>query len=542
MKNNIYLFIWLLFPTAFFAQQKQLVTRIDKTKNSIGAEFKITLSTSVDTLSKVVFPNVKNMGLLEVIQSYPIDTIKKNDRYELVKKYGLTQFDSGKFTIPAVKVLINNKVFFSDSLRVEVTSVAVDTLKQKMYDIKPIAQATSSHSWIWKLVLVLLLIMAVGAFIYWWMKKRQLKKLEADLFKTPIEKATSLLNTLEKKELWQKGEVKAYYSELTDIARNYIEEAIEIPAMESTTSELIDGLRRASLQKKMALSQETIENLEKVLKQADLVKFAKSKPLDYEITEDRKKIERSIITLDKSIPILVESQDDMLLNEMQRQNQLKIQLRKKRKTRIATAVGSVLGLLIGLFVFLVITKGFDYVKDNILGHPTKELLEGDWVSSQYGDPQIQIDTPKVLQRIDNTKTYPKEMLSMFKEMSSFTYGSMLGSFYIAVSTSIPKKETDYDLKKALQGGVNGFGGQDVVLSESEFETKAGVTGIKGYGTFVKTDPFLKKSVKVYFEMLLFKEDNGLQQVILLHQEGDQYANKVADRILKSVELKKASAL
>jgi hypothetical protein len=40
-----------------------------------------------------------------------------------------------------------------------------------------------------------------------------------------------------------KGEVKAYYSELTDIARNYIEEAIEIPAMESTTSELIQGLR-----------------------------------------------------------------------------------------------------------------------------------------------------------------------------------------------------------------------------------------------------------------------------------------------------------
>jgi hypothetical protein len=53
---------------------------------------------------------------------------------------------------------------------------------------------------------------------------------------------------------------------LTDIARNYIEEAIEIPAMESTTSELIEALRIASMKKKMALSQETIENLEKVLK------------------------------------------------------------------------------------------------------------------------------------------------------------------------------------------------------------------------------------------------------------------------------------
>jgi predicted nucleic acid-binding Zn-ribbon protein len=61
-----------------------------------------------------------------------------------------------------------------------------------------------------------------------------------------------LLDTLEKK-LWQK-EVKAYYSELTDIARNYIEEAIEIPAMESTTSELIQGLRTASVKKNDAFS------------------------------------------------------------------------------------------------------------------------------------------------------------------------------------------------------------------------------------------------------------------------------------------------
>jgi hypothetical protein len=60
------------------------------------------------------------------------------------------------------------------------------------------------------------------------------EKIEEEVYKTP-KKATNLLNTLEQKGLWQKGEVKAYYSELTDI-RNYIEEAIDIPAMESTTS------------------------------------------------------------------------------------------------------------------------------------------------------------------------------------------------------------------------------------------------------------------------------------------------------------------
>jgi hypothetical protein len=47
-----------------------------------------------------------------------------------------------------------------------------------------------------------------------------------------------------------KGEVKEYYSELTDIARNYIEEAIEIPAMESTTSELIVALRKCVTKRK----------------------------------------------------------------------------------------------------------------------------------------------------------------------------------------------------------------------------------------------------------------------------------------------------
>jgi len=252
---------------------------------------------------------------LEVIESYKIDTVRNGKSYDLIKKYGLTQFDSGRFVIPRVTVLINNKPFFSDSIRVEVANVTVDTLKQKMYDIKPIAEVTSSKSWIWKLLLILLLLAGIGAFIYWYLKIRQKKKIEEDLYKTPIEKATSLLNSLEKKQLWQKGEIKAYYSELTDIARNYIEEAIEIPAMESTTSELIEGLRKASQKKNMKLSQETIENLERVLKQADLVKFAKSKPLDFEITEDRKKIESAIVILDKSIPVVVEEKEESLLNE-----------------------------------------------------------------------------------------------------------------------------------------------------------------------------------------------------------------------------------
>ena len=542
MKIKLY-FLLLLLSATVFAQQKQVLTSIDTTKNKIGAEFKLTLKTNVDTLSKVVFPNLKNFGPLEVIQSYPIDTIRKNDRYELIKKYGLTQFDSGRYTIPSVKILINKKEYLSDSIKVEVANVVVDTLKQKMYDIKDIASADDSIGDWWKYLLGFVLLAGIGALIYWYFKKRQKEKIEEEIYKTPIEKATTLLNNLEKKELWQHGEVKAYYSELTDIVRIYIEEAIEIPAMESTTTELIEGLKVASQKKKMKLSQETIENLFVVLKQADLVKFAKSKPMDFEITEDRKKIERAIVTLDKAIPVIVETEDEMLLNEMQRQEQLKRELEKRRKKRIVTAVVSVLLLLFAVTTFFVAAKGLDYVVDNVFGHPSKELLEGEWVKSEYGSPIMRINTPKVLVRTNLKKILPKNGMALIKDMQSFTYGSFNDNFYIMVSTLQYKQETKVDLAKSLESALQSLeaqGAQNMIVKQEDFETnEGGIKGIKGYGTFSKIDGDSQSSTKFYYETLIFSQDGGLQQIIIVHEEGDKYANEISEKILSSVELQNA---
>ena len=534
------LLLYFLFSTAVFAQQKQVTTSIDTTKNKIGAEFKLTLKTNVDTLSNVVFPNSRNFGALEVIQSYPIDTIRKNDRYELIKKYGLTQFDSGRYTIPSIKILINNKVFLTDSIKVEVANVQVDTLKQKMYDIKDIVKANEGIGDWWKYLLALVLIGGLGALVYWYFKIRQKEKTEEVIYKTPIEKATTLLNNLEKKELWQQGEVKAYYSELTDIVRNYIEEAIEIPAMESTTSELIEGLKVASQKKKMKLSKETIENLFVVLKQADLVKFAKSKPLDFEITEDRKKIEKAIVTLDKAIPVVVEAEDDILLNEMQRQEQLKKEFLKQKKKRIVTAVVSVFLLFFVVTSFFVVTKGFDYVIDNIFGNSSKELLEGEWVKSEYGSPILRINTPKVLVRTDLKKILPKNGTALIKDMQSFTFGSFNDNFYIMVSTLHYKEETKIDLAKSLDAALQSLeaqGAQNMIVKQEDFETnEGGIKGIKGYGTFSKIDEESQSSTKFYYETLIFSQEGGLQQIIIVHEEGDKYANEISDKIVSSVEL------
>ena len=537
--KNIY-YILLLFSVFVFGQQKRVETSIDTTKNKIGAEFKLTLKTTVDTASRVVFPKLKNIGLLEVINSYPIDTVKKDDRYELIKRYGLTQFDSGRYTIPSIKILINKQPFLTDSISVEVANVQVDTLKQKMYDIKTIVAVESPMGNWWKYLLAIIVLAALGAGGFWLFKKFKKEKVEEIVFKTPIEKATFLMNTLEQKELWQKGEVKEYYSELTDIARNYIEEAIEIPARESTTSELIAALGVASIKKKMILSQEIIENLERVLKQADLVKFAKSKPLEFEITEDRNKIQKVIVTLDKAIPVEVQENEDMLLNELQKQKQLQQQLLKQRKKRNKTIVTSVVLGLAAVFLFFVATKGFDYVIDTIFGHQTKELVEGEWIKSEYGNPSVIIETPQVLKRVDLTKTLPKDGLALIKEMQSFAYGSLLDDFYLMVSTLKYKQQTETDLKKSLEVSIQTLesqGAQNMIVKQEDFETAEGIKGIKGYGTFSRLDDEAHSSKKLYYEIVLFAQDGGLQQILILHQEGDRYADQLVERVMNSIELK-----
>ena len=541
MKFKLYI-VFFLLSTSLFAQK--VMTSVNVTKNKIGAEFKLTLKADVDTLSKVKFPVSKNFGALEVIHSYKIDTVKNGARYELIKKYGLTQFDSGRYIIPRIPVLINGKSIFSDSIKVEVNDVKVDTLKQKMYDIKDIAQVESPFGTWWIYLLILLVIGIAGYFIYQFIKKRQNQpKAEVIVFKSPIEKATTLLQQLESKELWQKGEIKHYYSELTDIARNYIEEEIHIPAMESTTSELIDGLRKAAKQKKLKLSNETVENLEKVLMQADLVKFAKVKPLDYEIEEDKKRISSSIVIIHKSIPEVVEDDDELALwNEQQKELARLQKLKKQKRVRIITTIGIVFGMLMLFVLGLIYFKGFDYVKDNFLGHPTKDLVEGQWVYSEYGNPGVRVETPKVLKRIDATKTLPKDAMALIKEMQAFGYGSLLEDFYISVSTVTYKQPMQMDLDKTAEGYLKimeAQGAQNIIVKTEDFDTQKGISGKKAYGTMTVLDKVKGKSTKMYYEVLLFSQSGGLQTILVMHREDDKYGQQIAERMLNSVELQTA---
>jgi hypothetical protein len=178
-----------------------------------------------------------------------------------------------------------------------------------------------------------------------------------------------------------------------------------------------------------------------------------------------------------------------------------------------------------------------------LGHPSKELLEGEWITSEYGNPSIRINTPKVLVRTDLTKILPKNGMALIKDMQSFTYGSFSDNFYIMVSTLQYKKETQIDLAKSLDAALQSLeaqGAQNMIVKQEDFETNEGaIKGVKGYGTFSKIDGENQSSTKFYYETLIFGQEGGLQQIIIVHEEGDKYANEISEKILNSVELQKA---
>ena len=113
-------------------------------------------------------------------------------------------------------------------------------------------------------------------------------KIEAEKIQPPLEKAINALKLLESKNLKEQLDYKLYYSKLTEIVKNYLEEEVSLDALESTTDELINKFELLKDAGKLSLTNDTINNFKGVLETADLVKFAKSNPgVDIALTDKK---------------------------------------------------------------------------------------------------------------------------------------------------------------------------------------------------------------------------------------------------------------
>ena len=260
---------------------------IDTTNIRIGEQFQLKIS--IAETQNVIIPKIQLKGL-EIIDSTRIDTIKNS----LIRRYILTGFDSGAFYIPQQQIFVKNQAFLTDSLLVNVATIAIDTTKVKKFPIKSIKKEPYTFDDFKIYIYLILAILAIiGFWIYWFVVRKRKETEDAPTYRTlpPYEEAILRLTELDEKLLWQNNKVKEYYSELTEIVRGYIERELKVPALEKTTDEVLEMIKDFKSADTIETSKETIDRLKDLLREADLVKFAKSKPLAIEIEDDRRDAE-----------------------------------------------------------------------------------------------------------------------------------------------------------------------------------------------------------------------------------------------------------
>lgn len=525
--------VFLLYSAVSNAQVK---FSTDATEIKIGEQIIYQIEVETDSTDLVVFPEGATFSPLELIESYKIDTTKKSAKFNLIKKYGLTQFDSGAFTIPAQKIIINDKTLFTDSLNIRVNPVVLDTINQGLYDIKPIMSVEKGASTWWKTLLIIILALAVvAALLYWFVwRKKPLSEEEKIALLPPYDRAKLALQQLDEHRYLEEDAYKEYYSELTMAIRRYLDEKVYDRALESTTDELISRLRLLKEGNQIDLSSETIKNLESIFKRADLVKFAKSAP-DKELAKlDRNTIDKEIDQVKAVLP--EPNEEEKLLNEQYKERQE----RKKKRRKMVISVFVVVGLLIATFFGFGLKYGFTYVKDTLFGNNSLELLEGNWVRSDYGFPPITITTPEVLKRIqlDSAKNGNAEV-----DYTTFNFGSLGNNLNITLNTANLKNQKPGDsinliavAQKSIEDLEN-KGVTNIFVKNEKFVTPNNAEGLKTFGSANFPIGNSDSLVEGEYILLHFTAENVIQQIIIAWQKNDEYAAKMVERIVNSVELK-----
>jgi hypothetical protein len=119
--------------------------------------------------------------------------------------------------------------------------------------------------------LILAIVIAIILWLYLRKRKAKPKEVAPPDLRSPAQRARENLAAIRDARVWQAGDVKEYYSQVSDTVRTYLEEQFNVAAMEMTTDELLDAMQ-------MKISANAQHVLRKMLRDADMVKFAKSKP------------------------------------------------------------------------------------------------------------------------------------------------------------------------------------------------------------------------------------------------------------------------
>ncbi|MGD9898577.1 MAG: hypothetical protein AB7T22_05565 [Calditrichaceae bacterium] len=223
-----------------------------------------------------------NLGMFEIKDYKFHDPEKKDGRIIERYDFSISVFDTGRFTIPPFPIAYfpsdtSNRYQIIDASPIDiyVKSVLANDEAPELKDVKPPIDILFNYKF-W--ILVLSVILLVGVLVYLGFRFWKRRKEKGYIFSPPPtpepahQIALKALDKLFRSDLLEKGHLKLFFTELSDILRRYLEGRYYLSALEETTTEIMRDLKKH-------LADESIrQDLLDVLVMSDLVKFAKHTP------------------------------------------------------------------------------------------------------------------------------------------------------------------------------------------------------------------------------------------------------------------------
>ncbi len=322
---------FIFSSVSLVAQNINASATLDSTTILIGGQIDLKIEVSQPTGVKINFPifNDTITKNIEIVEKGEIDSIKlDNDRLVLSQLYRITSFDSGLHYVPPIKFEVFDgelkRTVDTDPLSLNVINPFKDVNPEKgVTDIKGVQDAPFKLSEILELILLGIAILAVIAFavwLYFYYKKKKQGTKGLFIKSKPDEPAHVIaireLDKIKASKLWENNKIKEFYTSVSNTLREYIENRYEIPALEQTSIEILNDLKKSG-----SLDKDVFVHLNQILELSDLVKFAKFEPLPDEhamtITNAYFFVEKTKVNIIKSL----EEEKEVMLDKDKSSNE-----------------------------------------------------------------------------------------------------------------------------------------------------------------------------------------------------------------------------
>jgi LPXTG-motif cell wall-anchored protein len=221
---------------------------------------------------------------LEIIGVFNDTVIQQQDTWTWRGTYVVTAWDSGKYVVPSFSISIGKKVETFEKVVLNVTFPKVDKNGQ-IKDIKSIFTDIPSEfqSWLkqnstW--ILWGIVVLGIALILWFWVKRRKKKiPTESKKQQTYAEIAIQEIDTLIAQKYWVEHGEKEYYFKLSTILKSYLGANYQLSLNEKTSYEIQLLLNQLKVNRTVLL------DIEWVLQQSDMVKFAKSEPSELDMLQ-----------------------------------------------------------------------------------------------------------------------------------------------------------------------------------------------------------------------------------------------------------------